>query len=159
MLAATDLAKQDSSTKQENVEFDARLCTISEDGSISDGSYKETFDIYSGGILQVTIKVKETGYLKNAKVRFKDNNYIINDFSHVQIIKSPNASTEGIENNVQNILNETSSNSIETKDTSTENTIANEISSVSNALTTASTDENLTQKKRDTMNYRILQNF
>ena len=80
LFAATDLAKQDSSTKQENVEFDARLCTISEDGNISAGSYKETFDIYSGGILQVTIKVKETGYLKNAKVRFKDNNYIINDF-------------------------------------------------------------------------------
>ena len=148
LFAATDLAKQDSLTKQENVEFDARLCTISEDGNISAGSYKESFDIYSGGILQVTIKVKETGYLKNAKVRFKDNNYIINDFSHVQIIKSQNASTEEIENNVQNILNETSNNSIETNDTSTENTIANEISSVSNALTTASTDENLTEEER-----------
>ena len=173
LMAVTDLSKQDSTTKQENVEFDARLCTISENGSISDGSYKETFDIYSGGILQITIKVKETGYLKNAKVRFKNNNYIINDFSHVQIIKSPNATTEEIDNNAQNVLNEINSTTTEANDTSTNvaasnntstnstktnyiiksktndisnDTATNEITNITNSLNTTSTEANRTEE-------------
>ena len=70
ILATTDISKQDSSTKQKNVEFDAKLCTIAEDGNISSGNYEETFDIYTGGLLQITIRVKETGYLKGASIKF-----------------------------------------------------------------------------------------
>ena len=86
-LANNNAATQDSSTQEKNVEFDARLCKITEQETVSKGYYTETYDIWEGGILQLTIKVKETGYLKDAKISFKDNNYLLNDFSHVSVAK------------------------------------------------------------------------
>ena len=86
-LANNNVSTQDSSTQEKNVEFDARLCKITEQETVSKGYYSETYDIWEGGILQLTIKVKETGYLKDAKISFKDNNYLLNDFSHVSVAK------------------------------------------------------------------------
>ena len=87
VLATDTKASQNSSTKEDNVEFDARLCKLTDQNTVSKGFYVETYDIWEGGILQITIKVKETGYLKNGKITFKDNNYLLNDFSHVSISK------------------------------------------------------------------------
>ena len=87
ILANDNVSAQNSSTQEENVEFDARLCKFTEQEILSKGYYSETYDIWEGGILQLTIKVKNTGYLKNAKIKFKDNNYLLNDFSHVSIAK------------------------------------------------------------------------
>ena len=86
-LANNNVSTQDSSTQEKNVEFDARLCKITEQETVSKGYYSETYDIWEGGILQLTIKVKETGYLKDAKISFKDNNFLLNDFSHVSVTK------------------------------------------------------------------------
>ena len=145
IFAATDISKQDSSTKQKNVEFDARLCTIAEDGTISNGNYEETFDIYTGGILQIKIRVKETGYLKNASIKFKNNNYIINDFSHIQIIKTQDEESSEVATKVQNLLNESADNiSNETNEVEETNT-ANELASAS---TSTSTDETVTEQER-----------
>ena len=90
VFASEAIDSQNSQTQEENVEFDAKLCKITDDGSLSKGNYSETYDIWEGGILQITVKVNSTGYLKNAKISFKDNNYLLNDFSHVSISKTSN---------------------------------------------------------------------
>lgn len=118
----TNLAKQDSSTNEDNVEFDARLANISDDGTIEGGEYSKTFDLYKGGILQITINVKDTGYLKNGTIKFSNNNYIINDFSHVKVTKN---SAKNESTKIENLLNETNDASNE------ESNILNETETIS----------------------------
>ena len=155
ILATTDISKQDSSTKQKNVEFDAKLCTIAEDGNISSGNYEETFDIYTGGLLQITIRVKETGYLKGASIKFKNNNYIINDFSHIQIIKAADDEETEVTTSVQNVLNESAENIANeaTETNVTEETNATNETNTTNTLTSTSTStvdgENVTEVERN----------
>ena len=88
LFASDSINLQNSKTQDENVEFEAKLCKIEEDDTLSKGKYSETYDIWEGGILRITVKVKATGYLKDAKISFLDNNYLINDFSHVFVCKN-----------------------------------------------------------------------
>ena len=72
--AASEI-EQNVKTTQENVEFNA---------SIKD-SYEPTLDVNEEGKLNLNLKVLGTGYLKDAKVILKDNNYKIEEIKDIEI--------------------------------------------------------------------------
>ncbi len=57
--------EQNSKTTEENVEFNATI----------NNAYDATLDIDEGGSLDLNIKVSGTGYLKDIKIAFENNNY------------------------------------------------------------------------------------
>ncbi len=75
VYAAENIA-QDSKTTEENVEFNATL----------NGSYNSSLDIDEKGALELNIKVSETGYLKEPKISFGNNNYQVEDNGDKNII-------------------------------------------------------------------------
>ena len=72
---AANEIKQDSKTSENNVEFNAMI----------NNGYSSTMDITEEGNLMLNIKVSESGYLKDAKITLKDNNYIMSDATNENI--------------------------------------------------------------------------
>lgn len=72
--AASEIT-QNAKTSQENVEFNA---------SIND-SYDTTINVNEEGIFKLNLKVLGTGYLKDATVTLKDNNYQLMEQKSVEI--------------------------------------------------------------------------
>ena len=64
VVYATENIAQDSKTTEKNVEFNATL----------NGAYDSSLDVNEEGTLELNIKVSETGYLKDPKVSFGNNN-------------------------------------------------------------------------------------
>lgn len=72
---AANEIKQDSKTSESNVEFNAMI----------NNGYSSTMDITEKGNLMLNIKVSESGYLKDAKITLKDNNYTMSDATNENI--------------------------------------------------------------------------
>ena len=72
---AANEIKQDSKTSENNVEFNAMI----------NNGYAATMDITEEGNLMLNIKVSESGYLKDAKITLKDNNYTMSDATNENI--------------------------------------------------------------------------
>ncbi len=81
IYAASSLS-QDAKTKEENVEFNASI----------NNDYNATLDVNSEGTLLLSLKVSETGYLKDGVVTLKDNNY--------EIVDNGNSNVKSINGNV-----------------------------------------------------------
>lgn len=76
VVYATENIAQDSKTTEKNVEFNATL----------NGAYDSSLDVNEEGTLELNIKVSETGYLKDPKVSFGNNNYQVENNGDANII-------------------------------------------------------------------------
>ncbi len=76
VVYATENIAQDSKTTEKNVEFNATL----------NGAYDSSLDVNEEGTLELNIKVSETGYLKDPKVSFGNNNYQVENNGNANII-------------------------------------------------------------------------
>ncbi len=75
LVYAEGSISQDAKTTEENVEFNATI----------NNEYNTTLNVDEGGNLVLNVKVSGTGYLKDAKVTIKDNNYQIIDNEDVNV--------------------------------------------------------------------------
>ncbi len=75
MVYATNTVGQNTSTAEKNVEFNATL----------NGEYDSSLDVNSKGTLDINIKVSETGYLKDSKISFGNNNYQVENVENSNI--------------------------------------------------------------------------
>ena len=68
IAAGTNLSNQDSKTNHANIEFNSYF---------EGGVHQKEFIVNETGKMYLSIKVKNTGYLKNGIVKFVDNNYVM----------------------------------------------------------------------------------
>ncbi len=95
IVYAAESLSQNSKTKEENVEFNATV----------NNAYNASLDVNTEGSLELSLKVSETGYLKDCVVTLKDNNYEIIDNGNLNV-KSINGNViELDEVNTGKILN------------------------------------------------------
>ena len=74
-VIANSITNETSETTQSNVEFDAKI----------NNSQNVILDIDNGGTIDLSVKVSNTGYLKDVKVIFEGNNYEIASISDKNI--------------------------------------------------------------------------
>ena len=65
LVYASDAKAQNAKTTEENVEFNATI----------NNEYSTSLDVDSEGTLDLTVKVSETGYLKESEVVLEGNNF------------------------------------------------------------------------------------